>query len=75
MSEIYERLRQVLIKDKSNTPESFESFLKADITKVLAEYFVLDGKDVSLKIDTDKDGIYIISLSAKASRVIPPKLH
>lgn len=75
MSEIYERLRQVLIKDKSNTPESFESFLKADVTKVLGEYFLLDSKEVSLKIDTDKEGSYIISLSAKASRVIPPKLH
>lgn len=62
-----ERLRQVLIYDKSSI--NIEQVLKSDLLDVLNNYMDLNSDELKLKIDVDKFGFFEIKIYARTRRL------
>lgn len=62
-----ERLRQVLIFDKSSV--NIEHVLKSDLLYVLNNYMEVSSDEVSLKIDVDEYGFFELKVYAKSRRI------
>ena len=62
-----ERLRQVLIFDKSSV--NIEHVLKSDLLNVLNNYMDLNSDELKLKIDVDQFGFFEIKVYAKTRRL------
>lgn len=62
-----ERLRQVLIFDKSSV--NIEHVLKSDLLYILNNYMEINSDDVSLKIDVDEFGFFELKIFAKSRRI------
>lgn len=62
-----ERLRQVLILDKSAV--GIEHVLKSDILNVLNNYMDLGSEEVKLAIDVDEYGFFEVKIYAKTRRL------
>ena len=62
-----ERLRQVLISDKSSV--NIEHVLKSDLLYVLNNYMEVSSDEVSLKIDVDEYGFFELKVYAKSRRI------
>lgn len=73
MSDLYERVKKILLNDKARMPNLIESVLKNDMCGVLCEYGEIDNGSAELNIDTDSSGDYVVSFKAKLTRIKPPK--
>lgn len=62
-----ERLRQVLIFDKSSI--NIEHVLKSDLLNVFNNYMDLNSDELKLKIDVDEFGFFEIKVYAKTRRL------
>lgn len=67
------RLKKVLLNDKINMPNGLLQLMKKDIGSVLDGYFEMDKDVFNITIDSDTEGMYDISISAKAERIKSPK--
>lgn len=67
------RLKKVLLTDKINMPNGLLQLLKKDIGSVLNGYFDISKDTLKIEIDSNTEGMYDISLSAKAERIKSPK--
>ncbi len=62
-----ERLRQVLIFDKSSV--NIERVLKSDLLDVLNNYMDLNSDELKLKIDVDEFGFFEIKVYVRTKRL------
>lgn len=67
------RLKKVLLSDKIHMPNGLIQLIKKDITVLLKSYFEFDEKNMKIEIDSDTEGLYDITIAAKAERVKSPK--
>lgn len=67
------RLKKVLLSDKINMPNGLLQLVKKDITALLKSYFEFDESKMKIEIDSDTEGQYDITISAKAERMKTPK--
>ncbi len=51
----FDRLKKMLVDDKIGAGDGFLSIFKTEITRLVKDYFVLDG-DVDIKIEIDDFG-------------------
>lgn len=58
------RLRNLIVSDRRENPIKIEKFLKAEIIKVLQNFFDVSSDDISLSIIISKEGIYDIQINA-----------
>ena len=68
------RLKNILMKDKSAQFEGINRVLSGDMYSLLACYFDIEKHQISLDIQVDEWGEYSISMNAKANKIISPKL-
>ena len=61
----FDRLKKMLISDKIGADDGFLSIFKTEITRLVKDYFVLDG-EIDLKIDIDECGLYEVIISFDA---------
>ena len=64
----YVRLKNMLMADKSNTPNKFNDVLKCDLFIVLKNYFEIAPEDVVLETESDERGFFVKML-AKAGGI------
>ena len=64
-----ERIRKVILQDKTGAPEQVLSVLKSDLFELLDGYFEVNPQSVSLEVAVDEHGFYTIAVTAKAFRV------
>lgn len=67
------RLKKVLLNDKINMPNGLIKLIKKDITTILDSYFEFHENNLKIEVDSDTEGLYDISIKAKAQRIKPPK--
>ena len=61
-----ERLKSMMLIDKSETPQKINKVLKAEIIYLLKNYFDITAEDVDIDLGIDKTGEYILSITAKS---------
>ncbi len=64
-----DRLKRVLLQDRMDAPDNLVAVLKSDIYQALSNFFEINPSSVTVKIDGDTAGIYVLSITAKAFRV------
>lgn len=70
MTENYERLKGILLKDKMQTPNLVEMALKNDVIKVLQSYFEIEKNHYDLVIDVTQEGEFEIRFACLGKRLI-----
>ena len=64
-----ERIKKVLLKDKTGSQEDVTGVLKSDAYDLLDNYFEVDPQSVTASIEVDEFGYYDVRVSARAYRV------
>ena len=64
-----ERIKKVLLQDKTGAREDVTAVLKSDLYDLLDNYFELDPASVQAAITVSDLGFYEIKLDARAYRV------
>ena len=64
-----ERIKKVLLQDRTGTRENVIAVLKSDVFEVLDGFFEVNPQSVVAEIRVDSVGTYEIKLSARAFRV------
>ena len=64
-----ERIKKVLLRDKTGAQEDIVAVLKSDACDLLDSYFEVDPRSLDAEIEVDEFGYYKISITAKAFRV------
>jgi len=64
-----ERLKKVILQDRTGAPENVIAVLKSDVYEVLDSYFEVNPQSVSADVSVDEKGLYEIRLTAHAFRV------
>jgi hypothetical protein len=62
----YLRLRQIILTDDINIPNSTVEILKSDTKGFFSNHFKLDESTFIMNIAVDEDGLYKVELSFKA---------
>ena len=70
MTQNYERLKSILLKDKMQVPNLIEMALKADVLKVLKEYFEIEKNFYDLVIDVTEKGEFEIRFACLGKKLI-----
>lgn len=63
-----ERLKKILIANKSFIPSGIYAAIRFDLLKVLRSYFHIKKEDISIDIEVDEDGKYAIDIHVTAER-------
>ena len=63
-----ERIKKVLLQDRTGTQENVIAVLKSDVYEVLDGFFEVNPQSVAAEIRVDEQGMYEISISAPAFR-------
>lgn len=64
-----ERIKKVLLKDKTGAREDITAVLKSDAYDLLDNYFEVEPQSVSASIEVDEMGYYEVKVAARAYRV------
>ena len=64
-----ERIRKVLLRDKTGAQEDLVAVLKSDACELFDCYFEVDPRSLSAEIEVDEYGYYKVTVSARAFRV------
>lgn len=64
-----ERIKKVLLKDKTGAREDVIAVLRSDLYDLLDSYFEVDPHSVKAQVDVDDFGGYEVKISARAYRV------
>ena len=64
-----ERIKKVLLKDKTGAREDVTAVLKSDAYDLLDNYFEVEPQSVSASVDVDEFGYYEVRIAARAYRV------
>ena len=66
ISSCEDRLRSMMICDKSNSSQKINKVLKAEILYLLSNYFDISADNLDLDLGLDNNGEYILSITAKS---------
>lgn len=64
-----ERIKKVILQDRTGAPDDVIKVLKSDIFEVLDGFFEVNPQSVVAEIKVDNVGTYEIKMSARAFRV------
>ena len=64
-----ERIKKVLLQERTGTQVNVIAVLKSDVYEVLDGFFEVNPQSVAAEIRVDEQGMYEISISARAFRV------
>lgn len=67
------RLKKVLLNDKINMPNGLIQLMKKDISTLFKSYFEFETSKLKIDIVSNQEGMYDISVQAKAERIKAPK--
>ena len=63
-----ERLKKILVNNKSFIPSGIYNSIKYDILKVLKSYFSIKKEDIDVNIEIDDKGKYSIDIKVNADK-------
>lgn len=63
-----ERLKKILINNKSFIPSGVYSAIRFDILRVLKSYFHIKKEDIDISINLDQSGKYAIDIKVSAEK-------
>ena len=63
------RLKNIMIKDKTDSPQKVDRILKAEILYVLRNYFELKEYDLDMDISINSDGYYHVKIDAECRNI------
>ena len=61
-----ERLKSMMVMDRSENPQKINKVLKAEILYLLNNYFDINSENLELDLGLDNNGEYILSITAKS---------
>lgn len=61
-----ERLRSMMIMDKSENSQKINKVLKAEILYLLNNYFDISADNLELDLGLENNGEYVLSITAKS---------
>lgn len=61
-----DRLKSLMIMDKSETPHKINKVLKSEILYLLNNYFNISSDDLFLDLNVNTDGEYVLEVVAKS---------
>ncbi len=61
-----DRLKSMMIIDKSETPQKINRVLKAEFLYLLRNYFDITADDIDVDLGIDKNGEYVLAITAKS---------
>ncbi len=64
-----ERIKKVILHDRTNAPDNIIAVQKSDIYDALSSFFDVNPNSIAASIEVDNLGMYEIKLQAKAFRV------
>ena len=64
-----ERIKKVLLLDKTGAQEDVTAVLRSDAYDLLDSYFEVDPQSIKAEVDVNDLGYYEVKLSARAFRV------
>jgi len=64
-----ERIKKVILQDRTGTQDNVIAVMKSDIFEVLDSFFEVNPQSVTAEVHVDERGLYEIQLSAYAFRV------
>lgn len=64
-----ERIKKVLLQDRTGTRENVIAVLKSDVFEVLDAFFEVNPQSVTAEVTVDDRGLYEIHIAAYAFRV------
>lgn len=64
-----ERIKAMLLKDRTETPDNLIPAIKSEVFKVLSEYFDMDTSSFEFELESNPSGGYIIKAKGNARRV------
>ena len=64
-----ERIKKVLLQDKTGAQEDGSAVLRSDLYDVLDSYFEVDPQSLRAEVAVDSFGGYEVKISARAFRV------
>lgn len=63
-----ERLKKILLNNKSFIPSGIYNAIKFDILKVLRSYFQIKKEDIDINIEIDSSGKYSLEINVIADK-------
>ena len=66
VSSCEERLKSMMIIDKFESSQKINKVIKAEVIYLLNNYFDITSEDVDLDLGIDKNGEYVLSITAKS---------
>ena len=61
-----DRLKSMMLIDKSEAPQKINNVLKAEIIYLLKNYFDITAEDVEVDLGVAQTGEYIVTMTAKS---------
>lgn len=61
-----ERLRNIIVLDKQDTPQKISRLLKSELLYLLRNYFDVCAEDFDLNISVNENGNFFINVNAEA---------
>ena len=68
-----ERIKKVLLQDRTGTRENVVAVMKSDVFEVMDAFFEVNPQSVNAEVSVDERGLYEIKITAYAFRVRGPK--
>jgi len=66
---VEDRLKNVLVKDKDETPNKVLNILKSELIYVLKNYMELSGNDIDISFNLNGEGFYTLEIFAQIKRL------
>lgn len=61
-----DRLKSMMLIDKSEAPQKINKVLKAEMIYLLKNYFDISAEDIEVDLGVAQSGEYILSITAKS---------
>jgi len=66
---VEDRIKNVLVKDKEETPNKVINILKSEIMNILKNYMEISSPDIDICLNLDKNGHYCLEIYATIKRL------
>ncbi len=64
-----DRIKAMLLKDRTEAPENLMPAVKSELFRVLSEYFDVNEQDFKMKVESRENGGYSVIITGTATRI------
>lgn len=70
-----ERIKAMLLKDRTETPDNLVPAIKSEVYKVLCEYFDMEQPTFEFTVESNPSGGYLLKIQGNARRLYWQSRH